>query len=143
MEEERLNFEIITIPMMKDGTKSDISDQFSREVPWLVLQNPGKLKSVIKFFLVEVCAEWLREFDYEGLEWDRWHPGTMRVIERDETIAGHNPAVLRMVNTWGAKAYPYTEEKRVECFFFHKKKHPFAIYSNKSKEIIHMTVKTV
>lgn len=41
-------------------------------------------------------------------------PGIMRVIESNGRIAAHNPALLRMVNTWEAKAYPFTEEKRKE-----------------------------
>lgn len=112
-EKERLDFEIITIPIMREGTTGTtlVFEEILRQVPWLVLQNPWQLKSIIKFFLVEDCAAWLYE---DKMAWDRWHPGIMRVIESNGRIAAHNPALLRMVNTWQAKAYPFTEEKRKE-----------------------------
>lgn len=114
-EKERLDFEIITIPIMQKDTRHClVSEEILRQVPWLVLQNPWQLKSVIKFFLVEDCAAYFEYCNPPKMAWDRWHPGIMRVIENNGRIAGHNPALLRMVNTWQAKAYTFTEEKRKE-----------------------------
>jgi hypothetical protein len=112
---ERLDFEIITIPIMQEKTNMDVSDKFSKEVPWLVLQNPWQLTNATKYFLVEGCPRRPRG-------WDSWYPNKMRIIESNGTIAEYNyPGVLRMVNTWGAEAYPFTAEKWRELIEKEKK----------------------
>jgi len=112
---ERLDFEIITIPIMQAETNMDVSDKFSKEVPWLVLQNPWQLTNATKYFLVEGCPQRPRG-------WERWCPNTMRVIQSNGTISASNyPGVLRMVNTWGAEAYPFTAEKWRELIEKEKK----------------------
>jgi hypothetical protein len=112
---ERLDFEIITIPIMQRNTNMDVSDKFSKEVPWLVLQNPWQLTNATKYFLVEGCPQRPRG-------WERWCPNTMRVIQSNGTIsASYYPGVLRMVNTWGAEAYPFTAEKWRELIEKEKK----------------------
>jgi hypothetical protein len=114
-EKERFNFEIITVPIMQDNSKLDVSDKFSKEVPWLVLQNPWQLTNATKYFLVEGCP-------IEPQGWDSWYPNMMMIIESNGTISASNyPGVLRMVNTWGAEAYPFTAEKWRELIEKEKK----------------------
>lgn len=108
-EKERFDFEIITIPMMQENTRRDVSNSFSTEVPWLVLQNPWDLPNATKYFLIEGSQRWDR------FSWEARYPSKMRVIESNGTIAAYNsPGILWMVNTWGTEAFPFTEEKRRE-----------------------------
>lgn len=107
-EKDRFNFEIITIPIIQPDTQLDICKKFSREVPWLVIQDPWQLTNATKYFLGEGSS---LLFD----EWDMWHRNRMRIIESNGTMAAYNRGgLLRMVNAWGTEAYPFTEEKYVE-----------------------------
>jgi len=49
---ESLNLEVISIPLLQPNTniRLDVFEQFSGEVPWLVLQNPWVLPRAVKYF---------------------------------------------------------------------------------------------
>ena len=51
-EKYRLGFEIISIPIGQLTTKND---PFSRDVPWLVVQNPCTVRTAVKYFFSEGC----------------------------------------------------------------------------------------
>ena len=113
-EKYRLGFEIISIPIGQLTTKND---PFSRDVPWLVVQNPCTVRTAVKYFLSEGCPR--EEEDSERIEswyserwesWESWYPSRVRKMESNGKIATYKP-VLSMLEIWGVEAYPFTDQR--------------------------------
>jgi hypothetical protein len=54
---ESFNLEVISIPFVQPNTniRLDVFEEFSGDVPWLVLQNPWVLTRAVKYFLIKEC----------------------------------------------------------------------------------------
>lgn len=98
-EKERSNLEIISIPI---GQMSIKFEQFSGNIPWLVLQNAWTITTAAeKYFLIKALL-WE---DRDG----EWYPSRFMKIEPNKEVA-HIP-VLSMLERWGPNVYPFSDEK--------------------------------
>lgn len=101
-EKDKLELEMISVPIVQTSTALDVLERFSKEVPWLVLQNPWMITRAVKYFLVKQC----------GMERDDiWYPDIIWIIEPNGVISTCKPSVLVMLNRLGPKAYPFTHAK--------------------------------
>jgi hypothetical protein len=127
VEKENLDLEIISIPLVDPGDEYDALDlyrQFSREVPWFVLQNSWMvMTSVVKFFFAKHCR-W-----EEGEECENLYSTINWIIEPNGRIIIYTPSICLKEKgevfkvlfqylesesyqvRWGVKASPTMYEK--------------------------------
>lgn len=111
-EKESFNLEVISIPLLQPDTDIgwDLLEQFSGDVPWLVLKNPGVITRAVKYFLIKKC---LPE-QGSGL-WDNedkiMYKSIVTIIEPQGKIFTPNKPVLPLLDRWGSKVYPFTDQK--------------------------------
>lgn len=111
--------EIISLPLPTLQSSAGLNaldgfDLSSRQVPWLVLQNPLTMTRAAQYFLVKQCG-WKKD-DQD----DIWHPSIIWIIEPNGRISTFKPFMRFILNMRGPKAYPFTEEifeklRKTEC----------------------------
>lgn len=76
---ETFNLEIISIPIVHRSSSSrlDVFEQFSRDIPWLVIQNPWAIPSAVNYFMIKLGA--LHELEAKA-------PNTIKIIESNGRI---------------------------------------------------------
>lgn len=101
---EAFNLEIISIPLVHRSSSStlDVFEKFSRDIPWLVIQNPWAVPSAVKYFLMELFAP--DELDADSAN-------GIKIIESNGRIFTPSKPVMGLLDRWGAKAYPFTLQK--------------------------------
>lgn len=101
-EKERSNIEIISVPVGQLNIKME---QFSGEIPWLVLQNSWTISRTVKYFLIKSC-KW-EEGDGELSE--SWYSSRFLKIQVNREVT--SVPVSSMLERWGPRAYPFSDEK--------------------------------
>lgn len=101
-EKERYNIEIISVPV---GQQSIKMEQFSGDIPWLLLQNSWTISRTEKYFLIKSC-KW-EEKDGELSE--LWYSSRFVKIQVNEEVT--SVPVLSMLERWGPRAYPFSDKK--------------------------------
>lgn len=112
---ERLDFEIISIPILQPGTKGDVLDMvqhFSSEVPWLVLQKPWTIATAVKYFLLKQCL-WKEgeQLGQEDEDLEAYYPSIIWILESNGRVTNYKHFVIPMLDRWGAKCYPFEDGK--------------------------------
>jgi len=104
---ESLNLEVISIPLVQPNTniRLEVFEQFSGEVPWLVLKEPWILTRVVKYFLIKGCLP-----DQGSESWAK-ERAIITIIEPNGKLFTADKPVLPLLDRWGPKAYPFTLEK--------------------------------
>eukprot|EP01018_Ginkgo_biloba_P022307 Gb_22489 [translate_table: standard] len=88
------NFDIVSIPIILDANSKDF-ERISKDVPWLIIQNPWLLKSAVFYFFLNDCNYSM------GME----HDPILVVVDPKGRISNKN--ALPMVESLGADAYPF------------------------------------
>lgn len=101
-EKERPNIEIISVPV---GPLTIKMEQFLGDIPWLVVQNSWTISRTEKYFLIKSCI-W-EEKDGELSE--SWYSSRFVKIQVNEKVT--SVPVLSMLERWGTRAYPFSDEK--------------------------------
>lgn len=105
-QKETFNLEIISIPLARRSSsrRLDVFEQFSRDIPWLVFPRPWAIPSAAKYFLLKMLM-------LSPDECESWSSSEIKIIEPDGRIFTGSQPVLRLLDRWGSKAYPFTVEK--------------------------------
>jgi hypothetical protein len=101
---DTFNLEIISIPLVHRSSRPSLVafEEFSRDIPWLVTQNPWAIPSAVKYFLLNLCAPHEKEARALSL---------IKIIESNGRIFTASKPVMGLLDRWGAKAYPFTVQK--------------------------------
>ena len=111
-QKESFNLEVISIPLLQPDTdiRWDLFEQFSGDVPWLVLKNPGVITRAVKYFLVK---EFLSEqgSKLRDKELKIMYMSIVTINEPNSKIFTPNKPVLPLVDRCGSKVYPFTQRE--------------------------------
>ena len=109
---DSFNLEVISIPFVQPNTniRLDVFEEFSGDVPWLVLQNPWVLTRAVKHFLIKECIPNQRFYLWEG-QLNIMCGSIITIVEPNGKVFTSPKPVLPLLDRWGAKFYPFTMEK--------------------------------
>lgn len=99
---QRSNIEIISVPVGQLNIKIE---EFSGDIPWLVLQNSWTITRAVKYFLIKSC-QW--DEKHAQLS-ESWYPSRFLKIQVNREVT--TVPVLSMLDRWGPRAYPFSDEK--------------------------------